>query len=201
MKRFILLFYLFNIIYCYHDYRLVSQNPGYKKYLKRKYNLDKKLPEFKFREIYFNETTKNKNTNDYFNNKKCILFGLPGAFISNNYLQDYERLYNNFTELGIDEIYCLSVNDVFVIKKWRELENINNVKMIADNSCSFTKSIGMNITWNSHKELGERCCRFSAYIDNNVIVNKFIEKPFNKSLDSVNVSDAQTMLNYLKTVL
>ena len=121
---------------CFSDYGLICNNPKLLSYYRKKYESNKEklmdekfsilhenfqLPNFKFKEHNLDTKTDGgkiieRNTDDYFKDKKCVLFGLPGAFISNNYLQDYERLYNNFTDLGIDEIYCVSVNDVFVVK-------------------------------------------------------------------------------------
>ena len=138
--------------------------------------------------------------------EKIILFGLPGAFTptcSSKHLPGYENLYDEFKELGIDEIYCVSVNDVYVIKKWKEYENINKVKLIADGTCSFTRSIGMNVNWIKERGFGERSWRYSAYIENGIVINSFIESPFKDESveDPFEVSDAETMLSYLKEKL
>jgi thioredoxin-dependent peroxiredoxin len=64
---------------------------------------------------------KDLTTDYYFKNKKCILFSLPRAFtpiFSSSHLIGYENLYYKFKSIGIDEIYCLSVNDAFVMRKW-----------------------------------------------------------------------------------
>ena len=116
---------------------------------------------------------------------------------------EYEKLYDKFKELGIDEIYCVSVNDVYVMKKWKEYENINKVKLIADGTCSFTRSIGMNVNWIKERGLGERSWRYSAYIENGIVINSFIESPFKDESveDPFEVSDAETMLSYLKEKL
>ena len=62
-----------------------------------------------------------KSTDDYFKNKKVILFSLPGAFTptcSTFQLPDFDKLYDEFKQYGIDEIYCISVNDSFVMNAW-----------------------------------------------------------------------------------
>ena len=170
-----------------------------------------KLPNFKFKEHNLDIKTGGdkiikKDTDDYFKDKKCVLFGLPGAFTptcSSKHLPGYEKLYDEFKELGIDEIYCVSVNDFYVMKKWKECENINKVKLIADGTCSFTRSIGMNVKWIKERGLGERSWRYSAYIEDGIVINSFIESPFKDESveDPFEVSDAETMLSYLKEKL
>ena len=62
-------------------------------------------------------------TDDLFAGKKVILFSLPGAFTptcSTYQLPDYEKMYDQFKALGIDDIYCISVNDAFVMNKWAQ---------------------------------------------------------------------------------
>merc|ERR1711871_1067191 len=64
---------------------------------------------------------KDMTTDDYFKGKKIILFSLPGAFTptcSSTHLPGYNKLYHEFRSKGIDDIYCLSVNDAFVMRKW-----------------------------------------------------------------------------------
>lgn len=209
-----------NSVICYTDYKLICQNPKLLEYYSKKYDRLKyekksilstnfKLPEFKFKEHQLNSDGDKitiKNTGDYFRDKKCIMFGLPGAFTptcTSKHLPGYEKLYDEFKELGIDEIYCVSVNDVFVMKKWKECENINNVQLIADGTCEFTKSIGMNVSWFKERGFGERSWRYSAYIENGYVINAFVEKPFkNESVDDpFEVSDAETMLSYLREKL
>ena len=71
-----------------------------------------------------------KNIVDYFKGKKIVAFALPGAFTptcSDYHLPAYEQEYENFISLGIDEIYCISMNDPYVIEKWKELSEIKNV--------------------------------------------------------------------------
>ena len=156
---------------------------------------------------------KDLSTQDLFSGKKCILFSLPGAFTptcSTSHLPKYEELYDNFKNLGIDEIYCLSVNDAFVMRKWGLDQGLTEditpgsmgftkVKLIPDGACLFTKAVGMNCTWDSERGFGERSWRYSALIDDCCVKKVFIEEPFvqNSENDPYNVSDAETMLNYL----
>ncbi len=156
---------------------------------------------------------KDMTTQDYFSGKRCVLFALPGAFTpvcSASHLPDYEKLYNDIKAKGIDEVYCLSVNDAFVMRKWgldqgleedREVGSLGfkNVKLIPDGTCEFTRSLGMNCVWGSERGFGERSWRYSAVINDCVVEKVFIEQPFiqNSKADPLEVSDANTMMNYL----
>jgi len=156
---------------------------------------------------------KDMTTDDYFKNKRCILFSLPGAFTptcSASHLPKYEELYDTFKELGIDEVYCLSVNDAFVMRKWGIEQGLvedktpdslgfTKVKLIPDGACQFTRGVDMSCTWDSERGFGERSWRYSALIDNCIIKKVFIEEPFiqNSEADPYEVSDAETILNYL----
>tara|TARA_B100001287_G_C22659802_1_gene519730 strand:+ start:571 stop:1218 length:648 start_codon:yes stop_codon:yes gene_type:complete len=157
---------------------------------------------------------KDMTTEDYFKNKKCILFALPGAFTpicSASHLPEYDKLYDQFRALGVDEIYCLSVNDAFVMRKWGldlGLEEdttvgslgFKKVKLIPDGACLFTRAMGMNCVWESERGFGERSWRYSCYVENGVIKKMFIEQPKiqNSKEDPFKVSDANTMLNYIQ---
>ena len=146
---------------------------------------------------------KDVTTDDLFKDKRVVMFSLPGAFTptcSGEQLPAYDRAYSKFGELGIDHIYCISVNDAFVMNAWaRDLE-IKNVTMIPDGCGTFTRSMGMLV--NKPKQgFGLRSWRYSALI-NNGIVEKFFEEPgynnFSADDDPYEVSDPETMLNHLK---
>ena len=86
------------------------------------------------------------STIELFRDKKGIVFGLPGAFTptcSSKQLPGFVEYYNKFKELGIDEVYCLSVNDAFVMNAWADAQGIEKVKMIPDGCGTFTRSLGM----------------------------------------------------------
>ncbi len=87
-----------------------------------------------------------KTTDDYFKGKRVVLFSLPGAFTptcSTYQLPNYEKLFGEFQEQGIDAIYCLSVNDAFVMNKWGKDQGVENVGLIPDGSGEFTRKMGM----------------------------------------------------------
>ena len=112
-----------------------------------------------------------------FGNKKVVLFALPGAFTptcSSKQLPGYEENYDKFLSLGIDEVYCLSVNDTFVMNAWAEQQGIEKVKMIPDGSGEFTDGMGMSVC-KDNLCFGVRSWRYAAVIDNDVLVKLFEE--------------------------
>ena len=78
-----------------------------------------------------------ESASDYFSGKRCLVVSLPGAFTpiwSEMQLPGLEALYDDYKEKGIDEVYCLSVNDSFVMNAWAKEHEIEKVKMIPDGS-------------------------------------------------------------------
>ena len=114
-----------------------------------------------------------KKIEDFFKNKKVVLFGLPGAYTSvcsAKHLPGYVDLHDKFKEKGIDHIICISVNDPFVMNAWGKANNAENkVLMIADSNCNFTKSIGAEINL-GHKGLGIRSSRYAMLIEKGNII-------------------------------
>ena len=144
----------------------------------------------------------NQTTDDLFADKKVVLFSLPGAFTptcSSQQLPGYEGAINKFKELGVDEVYCMSVNDAFVMNAWGNAQGIEKIKMIADGDGVFTRSMGMLVD-KPFQKFGLRSWRYSAYIVNGEVEKIFIEPGFNnegKDDDPFEVSDAETMITYL----
>ena len=117
-------------------------------------------------------------TDDYFKNKKVIVFSLPGAFTptcSEHQLPGFQAHYKKFKELGIDEIYCISVNDSFVMNAWFDKQQITDIKGIPDGSGKFTRAMGMLVE-KDDKGFGYRSWRYAMVVDNGVITN-FFEAP------------------------
>ena len=113
----------------------------------------------------------NKTTDDYFKGKRVVLFSLPGAFTptcSSQQLPGFEKLVPEIKLLGIDEVYCVSVNDSFVMNAWGKQLGVENVKLIPDGSGNFTRFLGMLIGKN-HLGFGNRSWRYMAVIKNGVI--------------------------------
>ncbi len=141
-------------------------------------------------------------TDDIFAGKKVIVFSLPGAFTptcSSNHLPRYEELYDEFKALGVDDIYCLSVNDAFVMFQWSKQIGAKNVKMLPDGNGEFTRKMGMLVD-KSNLGFGYRSWRYSMLVDDGKIEQAFIEPDYddNCPIDPFEVSDADTMLAYLK---
>ena len=117
-------------------------------------------------------------TADYFGGKRVILFSLPGAFTptcSTYQLPGFEDNFAAFQEQGIDAIYCLSVNDSFVMNQWAKAQGIENVKVIPDGSGEFTRRMGMLV----HKDnlgFGARSWRYAAIV-NDGVVEAWFEEP------------------------
>ena len=137
-----------------------------------------------------------------FGNKKIVLFALPGAFTptcSSTHLPGYEALYEEFLEAGVDEVYCLSVNDAFSMFQWAKQLGIKQVKMLPDGNADFTREMGMLVK-KENLGFGERSWRYSMLVDNGKIVKTFAEanKMDNAEDDPFECSDATTMLDFIK---
>ena len=149
-------------------------------------------------------TWKEETSEDIFKGKRVVLFALPGAFTptcSTTHLPGYEAKYKEILEQDIDEVYCLSVNDSFVMNAWFNSLGITDVKPIADGNGDFTRQMGMLVK----KEqvcFGFRSQRYSMVVDNGRVEMIFCEegKEDNYVGDPFQVSDVISMLEYLKNV-
>ncbi len=140
-------------------------------------------------------------TSDVFAGKKVVIFSLPGAFTptcSSTHAPGYEAAYDDLKAAGADEVYCISVNDAFVMFQWAKHLGLEKVKMLPDGNGEFTKGMGMLVKKNN-LGFGERSWRYSMYVVDGVIQKLFVEPGFTDDCptDPFEVSDAQTMLNYL----
>jgi thioredoxin-dependent peroxiredoxin len=142
-----------------------------------------------------------KTSDEIFNDKKIIVFSLPGAFTptcTSQQLPGYEAKYEDFKAMGIDEVYCVSVNDSFVMNAWANKEGIKNIKVIPDGSGVFTEGMNMLVK-KDDKGFGERSWRYAAII-NNGIVEKMFEEPGkedNCASDPYGESSPETVMKYL----
>ncbi|WP_138464939.1 peroxiredoxin [Poseidonocella sp. HB161398] len=141
-------------------------------------------------------------TADYFAGKRVILFSLPGAFTptcSTYQLPGFEDNFEKFKELGIDEIYCMSVNDSFVMNKWKEAQGINHVKVIPDGSGEFTRRMGM-LVQKDNLGFGARSWRYAAVVKDGVVEAWFEEPGLcdNFGEDPYGESSPETLLAYLE---
>ena len=145
---------------------------------------------------------KDLSSDEVFKNKNVVLFSLPGAFTptcSTSHLPRYEALYEEFKAQGVDAVVCLSVNDAFVMFQWGKSQNAENVFLLPDGNAEFTRKMGMLVD-KTNLGFGQRSWRYSMYVENGEIKQQFSEAGFedNCETDPFEVSDADTMLNYLK---
>ncbi|OED48020.1 peroxiredoxin [Rhodobacteraceae bacterium (ex Bugula neritina AB1)] len=143
-----------------------------------------------------------KTTADYFAGKRVVLFSLPGAFTptcSTFQLPGFEKGFADFQAQGIDAIYCMSVNDSFVMNAWARAQDLKNVEVIPDGSGVFTHKMGMLVA-KDNLGFGNRSWRYAAII-NNGVVEAWFEEPGladNHGEDPYGVSSPETVLNHLK---
>lgn len=112
-----------------------------------------------------------KTTKDLFAGKRVLIFGLPGAYTptcSNSQLPGYERLYDEFVNAGIDEIWCTSVNDAFVMFKWAKDLGIEKVKMLPDGNGAFAEALGYLVD-KTNLGFGKRSWRYAMIADDLVV--------------------------------
>lgn len=146
-------------------------------------------------------TWQDVTSDELFKGKRVVLFSLPGAFTptcSTYQLPDFEMLYPAFATKGIDEIYCLSVNDSFVMNAWAKDQKLKNVKVIPDGSGLFTLKMGMLVS-KDNLGFGQRSWRYAAIINDGVIEQWFEEpgKEDNHAEDPYGVSSPQNILENL----
>jgi peroxiredoxin len=172
--------------------------------------IGKKVPDVTFRTRVRDESVGGANpfrwqdmtSDDYFKGKRVILFSLPGAFTptcSTYQLPDFEKMYPEFKAEGIDEIYCIAVNDAFVMNAWGKSQNLDNVKLIPDGSGEFTRKMGMLV----HKDnlgFGMRSWRYAAIINDGQVEQWFEEEGYSDNCDSdpYGVSSPQNIMEKLK---
>jgi thioredoxin-dependent peroxiredoxin len=146
---------------------------------------------------------KDLTTDDVFKGKKVVVFSLPGAFTptcSTSHLPRFEELYEEFKGQGVDAVVCVSVNDAFVMYQWGLSQKAKNVFLLPDGNGEFTRKMGMLVD-KSNLGFGMRSWRYSMYVENGEITKLFSEAGYqdNAPSDPFEVSDADTMLNYLKS--
>ena len=141
-------------------------------------------------------------TQDYFAGKRVVVFSLPGAFTptcSTFQLPGFEKGYQDFKNQGIQEIYCLSVNDSFVMNAWAKQQELQNVKVIPDGSGQFTRLMGMLVN-KDNLGFGARSWRY-AMIVNDGVIEAWFEEPGredNCGSDPYGETSPETVLNWLR---
>jgi glutathione-dependent peroxiredoxin len=135
---------------------------------------------------------------ELFGKRRVIVFALPGAFTptcSTAHVPGYLARADDFKKAGLDEIVCLSVNDPYVMDAWQDAERARGITFVADPEGEFTRRMGMLVD-KRDAVLGMRSWRYSMLVDDGGIEKMFIEPQV--SGDPFEVSDAETMLKYLR---
>ena len=171
--------------------------------------IGKKLPDVTFKTRVRDESVggpnpyrwADKTTRDYFGAKRVVLFSLPGAFTptcSTYQLPDFEKLHVDFRAHGIDAIYCIAVNDAFVMNAWGKQQNLEHVKLIPDGSGAFTRQMGMLIA-KDNLGFGMRSWRYAAIVEDGVVTAWFEEPGFadNAEADPYGETAPQNVLAHL----
>ena len=143
-------------------------------------------------------------SDDIFAGKTVIVFALPGAFTptcSSSHVPRFNQLAPAFRANGVDEIVCVSVNDAFVMFQWGKSLGNQNIFLLPDGNGEFTRKMGMLVD-KSNVGFGMRSWRYSMLVEDGNIEKIFVEPDFedNCPTDPFEVSDADTMLAYLKGV-
>ena len=148
---------------------------------------------------------KDVTTDDYFKGKSVILFSLPGAFTptcSTYQLPNFEKKFAEFSLEGIDEIYCMSVNDAFVMNAWAKDQKLEYVKVIPDGSGRFTRGMGMLVR-KDPEDFGYRSWRYAAHIEDCVVKKMWVEegKMDDCPTDPYGATNPQEILEDLQNVV
>ncbi|WP_298053636.1 peroxiredoxin [uncultured Paenalcaligenes sp.] len=127
--------------------------------------------------------------------KKIVLFAVPGAFTptcTEKHLPGFLDNVDAFKAKGIDEVWCVAVNDMFVMEAWGRDKNVNGkMRMLADGSAEWAQKLGLTFDL-TEKGMGVRSLRFSAYLDNGVVQQLNVD-----ASGALSSSDAQTLLDQI----
>jgi peroxiredoxin len=142
-------------------------------------------------------------TGDLFHGKRAVVFALPGAFTptcTTEQCPAFERSADDIRKAGADDVYCLSVNDAFVMFQWGKMLNLQKVKLLPDGSGAFTRRMGMLIN-KDHLGFGQRSWRYAMVVDDGEIVAWFEEPGINDEgvdEDPYGVSAPENVLEWLE---
>ena len=143
------------------------------------------------------------SSDELFAGKRVAVFSLPGAFTptcSNKQCPAYDVVYDDIRKLGVDEVYCISVNDAFAMYQWSRQLNVKNVKFIPDGNGQFTRRMGMLVN-KEHLGFGYRSWRYSMVVNDGVVEEWFEEPGINDTgsdEDPYVVTDPDTLIRALK---
>ena len=160
-----------------------------------------RLPEGKLTEFIETETAgcslgpNSFKVSELVKGKKIAIFGLPGAYTptcSAKHVPSYLANYDKLKAKGVDEIWCISVNDAFVMGAWgRDQKATGKLRMMADGSADYAKKLGLELDLTA-RGMGVRMNRISMLVDDGVVKQLNVEGP-----GKFEVSDAETMLKQM----
>ena len=138
---------------------------------------------------------------DVFKDKRVVVFALPGAWTptcSSQQLPSFEEAVDEFRDYGIDDVYCLSVNDGFVMNSWFAHLGVKKIKPLCDGNVAFTLGMGMDVGKNN-LGFGVRSWRYAMVVNDGTIEKMFVEPGFadNAEDDPYGVSSAASVRGYL----
>lgn len=140
-----------------------------------------------------------RTSKELFGGRTVVAFAVPAAFssaCSARHLPGYVALARNIRRMGIDEIFCLAVNDAFVMNAWARDQGIDDeVTLLPDGNGDFARAMGMLADFGA-QGFGLRSWRYSMLVQDGVIQQLFAEDR-NAGNDPFEMSDAITMLDYL----
>ena len=132
---------------------------------------------------------------DYFKGKKVALFSVPGAYTptcSAQHVPGYVKHAEALKAKGVDEIWCISVNDAFVMGAWgRDQKATGTVRMMADGNAAFSKALGLDADFSKYG-MGTRSQRYSMLVEDGVVKQLNVEQG-----GAFEVSNAETLLKQL----
>tara|TARA_B100001093_G_scaffold381188_1_gene366703 strand:+ start:578 stop:1096 length:519 start_codon:yes stop_codon:yes gene_type:complete len=139
---------------------------------------------------------------EIFENKRVVIFSLPGAFTptcSSTHLPGYEMAYDDLKENGIDEVYCVSCNDTFVMNAWMNSLDVQKVKPLPDGAGEFTRKMGFLVD-KTNIGFGMRSWRYSMIVNDGLVEALFVEPGIedNADGDPFVVSGAPVILEHLQ---
>ena len=171
--------------------------------------MNRQVPEVTFKTRVRDESVSGDNpfrwqdvtSSDIFSGKNVVVLSLPGAFTptcSSTHLPGFEAKYDQLKAKGIDEVYCLSVNDAFSMFQWGKQLGVEKVKLLPDGNGDFTRMMGMLVK-KENLGFGDRSWRYSMHVVDGEIKQLFAEPGImdNCPEDPFTCSDVDTMLDYL----
>jgi len=146
---------------------------------------------------------KDVTTEDIFAGKRVVVFSLPGAFTptcSTYQVPGFEEHYDAIKQMGVDEVYVISVNDTFVMRQWMISQGVEKLQFIPDGSAEFTQKMGM-LVCKDNLGFGNRSWRYAMVVNDGVVEQAFVEPGMedNCPTDPYGVSSPETVVAYLET--